>query len=79
MRIMVRSAEDDFEALRTANAMESAGARVFAITPNGTATYPEALAPHDRFRVWCKVADDSVIDSVDVAISKELYGEGLQQ
>lgn len=79
MRIMVRLAEDDFEALRTANAMESAGACVFAITPNGTATYQGALAPHDRFRVWCKVTNDSVIDSVDVAISKELYGEGLQQ
>lgn len=68
---MVRSAEDDFDALRMMNAMESAGATVFALTPNGTATHDGALAPHQQFQVWAKVESDDKIAAVDVAIEKE--------
>jgi hypothetical protein len=70
-RIMVRSAEDDFTALRTMNAMESAGAEVFALTPYGTAIHLGALQAHQRFQVWAKVASDAVIDAIDAAIDKE--------
>jgi hypothetical protein len=71
-RIMFRSAEDDYCAMITANAMESAGAGVFAITPHGTSTHDGALAPHQRFQVWAKVESDDKIAAVDAAIEREM-------
>lgn len=71
MRMMVRSAEDDFAALTMMNAMESEGATVFAITPDGLGQYDGALAPHQRFKVWAKVEKDADINAVDEAIERE--------
>ena len=75
MPFMVRKAEDDLAALLMINAMESAGARVVAITPNGAATYPGAMALHQRFQVWARVSDDDHIDRVDKAIDGEPSGD----
>jgi len=72
MQIMMRSAEDDFVAMRTANGMEKAGAVVFSITSNGERSHFGAMAPHTRFIVWAKVANDEMIDVVDESISREL-------
>lgn len=47
MPIMMRSAEDDFAALKTADAMEKAGATVITLTPNGQAQYPAAMVQSD--------------------------------
>ena len=72
---MVRSAEDDFNALRMIDAMEAAGAIVVALTANGTATYDGALAPHNRFQVWARVQNDDHIDRIDEAIETALDDE----
>lgn len=74
MPVMMRSAEDDFAALKTADAMEAAGATVITLTPNGQAQYPTALAPHVRYIVWARVRDDAHIAAVDKAIAAE-FGE----
>lgn len=71
MPIMMRPAEDDFAALKTADAMEKAGATVITVTPNGQAQYPTALAPHTRYIVWARVTGDAHIAEVDVAIEAE--------
>jgi len=57
--ILRRNAEDDVEALRVANTMEDYGALVIAITPDGEATYPGAMAPHCRLVVWARIEDDA--------------------
>lgn len=69
--IMFRNAEDEHVALGIANGMESAGATVIAITPDGEATHPGALAPHMRLVVWARITDGSQIDHVDEAIARE--------
>lgn len=72
MRIMLRHAEDDFAALNMANAMEGAGATVFAVAYNGQATHHGATLPHSQYIVWAKVETDEQIEAIDKAI----YGEG---
>ena len=72
MRIMVRNADDDFRALNMANAMEGAGATVFAITYMGERTHDGALSPYPYFSVWSKVDRDEQIAAVDIAIEKEM-------
>lgn len=54
MRILLRHAENDFEALLIANAMEKAGAKIFNITSNGERKSLFAAEPHTRFIVWAK-------------------------
>uniref|UniRef100_A0A6M3ILU3 DUF2007 domain-containing protein n=1 Tax=viral metagenome TaxID=1070528 RepID=A0A6M3ILU3_9ZZZZ len=72
MRIIVRHAEDDFIAMKTAQGMENSGANVFSITNNGQATHFGATAPHTRFCIWAKIENDGMIESIDDAIEKEL-------
>lgn len=72
MRIMVRHANSDFDAMITANGMEEAGASVFSITHDGMYRPFGAMAPSSRFVVWAKVNSDADIDAVDDAIRREL-------
>lgn len=74
MPIMMRNAEDDFTALKIAEAMEKAGATVITLTPHGEAQYPAALAPHVRYIVWARVRDDAHIREIDQAIDAEYSG-----
>lgn len=69
---MKRDAEDEISALRIADAMESVGATVVAITTNGEATYPGAMASHQRFIVWARINDSEHADRVDGALEQEL-------
>lgn len=71
MPIMMRYAEDDFTALKIAEAMENAGATVITLTSHGEAQYPAALAPHVRYIVWARVRDDAHIAAIDRAIEAE--------
>lgn len=71
MRIVCRQADNDFDAFRIAQAMESAGANVFSITYNGSHQPAGALAPSSRMVVWAKVTDDAMIVAIDKAIDKE--------
>jgi hypothetical protein len=69
---MVRSAPNDFDAMRTAQGMENAGATVISITYNGQHQPFGALEPSSKFVVWARVPDSINIDDVDAAIDKEL-------
>jgi 2'-5' RNA ligase len=71
MRIMVRHARDDFDAMHVANGMEAAGAEVFSITVDGSDTFPNAMAPHATYTVWAKIESEEMCDAVDEAIDKE--------
>lgn len=73
-KIMVRHADNDFEALRIAQGMENAGAAVFSIAHDGMHQPYGAMAPSSRFVVWAKVPSDLLIDAVDAAIKKEFAG-----
>ncbi len=72
MPFMFRSGEDDFDTLKTIDAMEHAGAVVVAITSAGTATFVGALASHQRFQIWARIENDAHIERVDDAISEAL-------
>lgn len=74
MKMLMRSAEDDFDALLTAEAMESVGADVFSITFNREATHHGAQIPHSRFIVWAKVESDDMIERADDAITSAIDG-----
>lgn len=71
MRIMVRGAGNDFDALRVAQGMENAGATVFSITHAGMHKPFGAIDPSSKFVVWAKVESDSQIAAVDEAIDRE--------
>ena len=71
-KIMVRTAEDDFVALKTAQGMENAGANVFSITNSGSATHFGATVAHVKFVVWAKIENYDMISAVDKAIEKEI-------
>lgn len=71
MRIMCRNADNDLDAIRTAQGMENAGATVFSITHNGMHQPFGALSPSSRFIVWAKVENDDMIAAADAAIEKE--------
>lgn len=70
-KIMVRHANNDFEAMLTAQGMESAGADVFSITHNGMHQPFGAMAPSSKFVVWAKVASDEMMGAVDESIARE--------
>lgn len=72
--LMVRSARNDFEALLTGEAMESVGAVVISISYDGEHKLVGALESSSRFVVWARVADNAMIDKVDLAIEKALDG-----
>jgi hypothetical protein len=77
MKIMCRRAEDDFEAMLTAQGMEDAGVNVFSISGNGQDTHPGALSPHTRYVVWGKALCDDHISKADDEISRviaDAYG-----
>lgn len=74
MKIVMRNANNDFDAYRTAQGMENAGAVVFSITHNGMHQPFGAMVPSSRMVVWAKVESDDMIDAVDKAIEAE-FGE----
>ena len=71
-KIMMRHANNDIEAMLTAQGMESAGADVFSITNDGMHQPYGARVPSSRFVVWAKVASAEMIAAVDEAISLEM-------
>lgn len=71
-RIMMRNADNDFDAFRIAEAMEEAGADVFSIAYNGQHQPYGALAPSSKFIVFAKVKDDEHIRKIDKAIETAL-------
>jgi hypothetical protein len=71
-KIMMRNANNDFEAFLIAQAMESVGADVFSIAFNGQHQPFGALAPSSRFAVFAKIRDDALIAKTDEAIDKAL-------
>lgn len=71
-KIMVRHANNDFEAMRTAQGMENAGANVFSITHAGMHQPFGAMAPSSKFVVWAKVPSLDMFDAIDAEIEKEL-------
>jgi len=71
MKIISRHADNDFDAFRTAQGMENAGATVFSISHNGMQQPYGAMAPSARFIVWAKVESEVMIDAVDASITKE--------
>lgn len=72
MKIMLRHAQDDFDALMTANAMVCAEADVFSITDGGA----DVAYPCGRFVVWAKVRDDAHCGEVDAEIAKSRRKSG---
>lgn len=74
---MVRHANNDFEAMLTAQGMESAGAEVFSVTHNGMHQPYGAMVPSSKFVVWAKVVSDEFIDVVDKAIALEFERRGI--
>jgi hypothetical protein len=76
-KIMVRHANNDFEAMLTAQGMEEAGADVFSITHDGMHQPFGAMIPSSKFVVWAKVASDELFDEVDKAIAREFERRGI--
>ena len=81
MQIIQRWAEDDFIALKTAQAATTIGADVFSISYRGQTnvvyhrllqTYLNALESHAQYIVWIKLPDNIRVDKLDEAIEKEL-------
>lgn len=78
MTIISRVADNDVEAILTAQAMESAGADVFSVTYNGKSLRPGSGIDSSRFIVWAKYSEAISIDLIDAAIDariNEMYGE----
>ncbi len=69
MEIMLRWAEDDFEALNIANGIEAVGGEVFSITFRSHKTHLGALAPHAQYVVWAKVKNKHMMDNADERIA----------
>ena len=74
-KIMMRNACNDFEAMKTAEAMASVDADVFSITSNKEHHPFGAIDPHMEFIVWAKVTGVKMIEDADIAIGKEVFGE----
>jgi hypothetical protein len=72
LKIIVRHAQSDLEALHTAQGMENADASVFSITHDGIHQRYGAMIPSSKFVVWAKY-DESITspDQIDEAIDKE--------
>jgi hypothetical protein len=77
VRIMFRLANNDLEAMLTAQAMENSGVEVFSITYIGTAQLGSAIVPSARFAVWAKAKSDKQITAADLAINKEFTDAGI--
>lgn len=74
-QIIVRNANNDFDALRTAQGMENAGASVFSVAHAGMHQPYGAMAPSAKFVVFAKFDDATTsYDAIDAAIEKE-FGE----
>ena len=69
MKIMARTADNDFDAFRIAQGMENAGVQVFSITHNGMHQQPGAMVTVSRMIVWGKAKDDAMIAAADKAIA----------
>jgi hypothetical protein len=76
MKIIVRHANNDFDALRVAQGMENAGASVFSVAHNGMYQPDGALIPSARFVVFGKYEGDEETrcNEIDKSISRE-FGE----
>lgn len=72
MKIMCRPANNDFEALLTADGMEDAGLNVFSITQNGMHQPHGAMVPVSKFLVWAKAEDEEAMAAADKAIAKQM-------
>ena len=71
MKIIVRDANNDLEALRTAQGMENAGASVFSVSHAGMRHPQGAMIPSAKFVVWGKYDAPTTTDEIDAAISRE--------
>lgn len=78
MRIIVRQAGNSFDALRTAEGMEKAGANVFSVTFNGMRQALGAMEAGPTFTVWAKYdgPEEARCDEIDRAISAEFGEQG---
>lgn len=74
-QIIVRHANSDFDALRTAQGMEKAGASVFSISHNGMPRPEGAIIPSSQFLVWAKYEGPLTTDEIDLAITREFGKE----
>lgn len=72
LKIIVRHAQNDLDALRTAQGMENAGASVFSIAHDGMHQPYGAMIPSSKFVVWAKYDESATSpDRIDEAIEKE--------
>lgn len=67
-----RWADDDFQALQIAQAIETAGGEVFTISYRGMGKYASAIDPHAQYIVWFKLPQDKSFDYVDACIARIL-------
>ena len=73
MKVITRAAGSDFEALLTADAMESCGAQVFTVMIDGTRQHPVTDKEVPRYTVWARFSEDSTdYDKIDAAIDHAL-------
>lgn len=68
--IMQRHANNDFDALIIADAMESVGANVFSITNNGMRKNALTSTEYSTFIVWAKTQGEDMIKLADEAIDR---------
>ncbi len=72
-KMMVRSARDQFEALKTAEAMEAAGGAVISVTYDGEHKQHGAMIPCSKFCVFARIPDEIDINLVDQYIDHALF------
>lgn len=70
--IIMRSAQDDFYALLTAQGMEKSGANVFSITHDGMQKPHGAIIPSSKFIVWAKHNNSITVEKIDEFIDAEI-------
>lgn len=78
MFIICRDANSDFDAFRTAQGMENAGAEVFSISHDGMHQPYGAMVSSSKFIVWAKYKAPATPDSIDEMISAEM-GTGSEE
>lgn len=69
--IIMRSAQDDFYALLTAQGMENAGANVFSISNRNMDASDSSLIPL-KFIVWAKHNNSLTVEKIDEFIDAEI-------
>lgn len=72
-RIFCREAEDSFQALLTAQAMEECGGTVISVAYDGQHQRYGAMIPCSRYVVFCRIDSETDLDSVDEKISAAIY------